>query len=61
MVSWFTKAFQFIKEKFGLPVVICPALGGLGAGIIALKYPGILYWGFTNVNACSWFTKAFKF
>ncbi|EOY11830.1 Chloride channel protein CLC-f isoform 1 [Theobroma cacao] len=23
---------------------------GLGAGIIALKYPGILYWGFTNVN-----------
>ncbi|XVE80666.1 hypothetical protein DITRI_Ditri14bG0156800 [Diplodiscus trichospermus] len=26
------------------------AAGGLGAGIIALKYPGILYWGFTNVN-----------
>jgi H+/Cl- antiporter ClcA len=25
-------------------------LGGLGAGIIALKYPGILYWGFTNVE-----------
>ncbi|KAK8497648.1 hypothetical protein V6N12_042836 [Hibiscus sabdariffa] len=37
-------------EKFGLPTVICPALGGLGAGIIALNYPGILYWGFTNVN-----------
>ncbi|XVE50965.1 hypothetical protein DITRI_Ditri01bG0204800 [Diplodiscus trichospermus] len=50
LVSWFTKAFEFIKEKFGLPGVICPALGGLGAGIIALKYPGILYWGFTNVN-----------
>ncbi|XP_007020306.2 PREDICTED: chloride channel protein CLC-f isoform X1 [Theobroma cacao] len=50
LVSWFTKAFEFIKEKFGLPSVICPALGGLGAGIIALKYPGILYWGFTNVN-----------
>ncbi|XP_022733128.1 chloride channel protein CLC-f isoform X2 [Durio zibethinus] len=50
LVSWFTKAFEFIKEKFGLPAVICPALGGLGAGIIALKYPGILYWGFTNVN-----------
>ncbi|KAK8542564.1 hypothetical protein V6N13_136864 [Hibiscus sabdariffa] len=43
-------AFEYIKEKFGLPAVICPALGGLGAGIIALKYPGILYWGFTNVN-----------
>ncbi|XP_012434333.1 chloride channel protein CLC-f isoform X2 [Gossypium raimondii] len=50
LVSWFTKAFEFIKEKYGLPSVICPALGGLGAGMIALKYPGILYWGFTNVN-----------
>ncbi|KAB2006040.1 hypothetical protein ES319_D11G313400v1 [Gossypium barbadense] len=50
LVSWFTKAFEFIKEKYGLPAVICPTLGGLGAGMIALKYPGILYWGFTNVN-----------
>ncbi|KAE8679190.1 Chloride channel protein CLC-f [Hibiscus syriacus] len=50
LVSWFTEAFEYIKEKFGLPTVICPALGGLGAGIIALNYPGILYWGFTNVN-----------
>ncbi|KHG19218.1 Chloride channel CLC-f -like protein [Gossypium arboreum] len=50
LVSWFTKAFEFIKEKYGLPAVICPALGGFGAGMIALKYPGILYWGFTNVN-----------
>ncbi|XP_075494659.1 chloride channel protein CLC-f-like [Primulina tabacum] len=50
LVSWFTKAFQLIKEKFGIPDVVCPALGGLGAGLIALKYPGILYWGFTNVD-----------
>ncbi|XP_059662308.1 chloride channel protein CLC-f [Cornus florida] len=50
LVNWFSKAFEFIKEKFGLPAVVCPALGGLGAGIIALKYPGILYWGFTNVD-----------
>ncbi|KAK8318084.1 hypothetical protein V6Z12_A13G151800 [Gossypium hirsutum] len=50
LVSWFTAAFEYIKEKLGLPTVICPALGGLGAGIIALRYPGILYWGFTNVN-----------
>ncbi|KAJ0102716.1 hypothetical protein Patl1_03668 [Pistacia atlantica] len=50
LVAWFTKFFDFIKEKFGLPPVVCPALGGLGAGIIALKYPGILYWGFTNVE-----------
>ncbi|XP_042949997.1 chloride channel protein CLC-f isoform X2 [Carya illinoinensis] len=50
LVAWFTKSFDFIKEKFDLPAVVCPALGGLGAGIIALKYPGILYWGFTNVE-----------
>lgn len=50
LVVWFTKLFEFIREKFGLPSVVCPALGGLGAGIIALKYPGILYWGFTNVD-----------
>ncbi|CAK9148932.1 unnamed protein product [Ilex paraguariensis] len=50
LVVWFNKAFEAIKEKFGLPAVVCPALGGLGAGIIALKYPGILYWGFTNVD-----------
>lgn len=50
LVAWFTKFFDFIKEKYDLPAVVCPALGGLGAGIIALKYPGILYWGFTNVE-----------
>lgn len=50
LVAWFNKFFEVIQEKFGLPTVVCPALGGLGAGIIALKYPGILYWGFTNVE-----------
>lgn len=50
LVAWFTKFFDYIQEKFGLPTVVCPAIGGLGAGIIALKYPGILYWGFTNVE-----------
>ncbi|KAK0600609.1 hypothetical protein LWI29_016631 [Acer saccharum] len=50
LVAWFTKSFEFIKERFDLPAVVCPALGGLGAGLIALKYPGILYWGFTNVE-----------
>ncbi|KAF3511923.1 hypothetical protein F2Q69_00010154, partial [Brassica cretica] len=50
LVTWFTKSFEFIKDKFGLPTIVCPALGGLGAGMIALKYPGILYWGFTNVE-----------
>uniref|UniRef100_A0A1J3IUQ3 Chloride channel protein n=1 Tax=Noccaea caerulescens TaxID=107243 RepID=A0A1J3IUQ3_NOCCA len=50
LVTWFTKSFDYIKDKFGLPAIVCPALGGLGAGLIALKYPGILYWGFTNVE-----------
>ncbi|KAH6795850.1 hypothetical protein C2S51_036836 [Perilla frutescens var. frutescens] len=50
LLAWFTNTFQFIKERFGIPDVVCPALGGLGAGLIALKYPGILYWGFTNVD-----------
>ncbi|MQM19165.1 hypothetical protein Taro_052165, partial [Colocasia esculenta] len=50
LVTWFTKLFEYIKDRFDLPVVVCPALGGLGAGIIALRYPGILYWGFTNVD-----------
>ncbi|CDY42374.1 BnaA08g00400D [Brassica napus] len=50
LVTWFTKSFEFIKDKFGLPAIVCPALGGLGAGMVALKYPGILYWGFTNVE-----------
>ncbi|TKY49885.1 Chloride channel protein CLC-f [Spatholobus suberectus] len=50
LVAWFTKLFKIIQDKFGIPTVVCPALGGLGAGIIALKYPGILYWGFTNVD-----------
>lgn len=50
LVTWFTWAFEFMKERFGIPAVACPALGGLGAGMIALKYPGVLYWGFTNVD-----------
>ncbi|KAK1440152.1 hypothetical protein QVD17_05977 [Tagetes erecta] len=50
LVAWFEKAFKYIKEKFGLPTIVSPALGGLMAGLIALKYPGVLYWGFTNVD-----------
>ncbi|GAB2230345.1 hypothetical protein Droror1_Dr00014608 [Drosera rotundifolia] len=50
LVAWFSTSFEFMREKFGLPAVVCPALGGLGAGMIALKYPGTLYWGFTNVD-----------
>jgi H+/Cl- antiporter ClcA len=50
LVTWFSSLFGHIKEKYDFPIVVYPALGGLGAGLIALKYPGILYWGFTNVE-----------
>ncbi|XP_076929620.1 chloride channel protein CLC-f-like [Bidens hawaiensis] len=50
LLTWFSNAFEYIKERFNVPAVVTPALGGLGAGIIALKYPGVLYWGFNNVD-----------
>ncbi|KAK3158941.1 hypothetical protein QOZ80_2AG0143730 [Eleusine coracana subsp. coracana] len=50
LVAWFSSLFGHIKEKYDFPIVVYPALGGLGAGLIALKYPGVLYWGFTNVE-----------
>ncbi|XP_076942546.1 chloride channel protein CLC-f-like [Bidens hawaiensis] len=50
LLTWFSNAFEYIEERFNLPAVVTPALGGLGAGIIALKYPGVLYWGFNNVD-----------
>ncbi|CAA0841151.1 Chloride channel protein CLC-f [Striga hermonthica] len=50
LLAWFTEVFKFAKEKYGIPDVVCPAIGGLGAGLIALRYPGILYWGFNNVD-----------
>jgi hypothetical protein len=34
----------------GCPASMTPAIGALQTGIIALKYPGVLYWGFTNVD-----------
>lgn len=50
LVDWFTNFFNFLKERLGIPSTVTPALGGLGVGIIALRYPGVLYWGFTNVE-----------
>lgn len=50
LVEWFTSIFNVIKERIGIPTTVTPALGGLGVGLIALKYPGVLYWGFTNVE-----------
>jgi len=50
LVAWFTHAFDFLKHQLGVPTSITPAIGALLTGIIALQYPGVLYWGFTNVD-----------
>nr|GEV18716.1 chloride channel protein CLC-f-like [Tanacetum cinerariifolium] len=44
----FTVPTYDLKSAAELPLYLI--LGGLGAGIIALKYPGVLYWGFNNVD-----------
>ncbi|EFJ35443.1 hypothetical protein SELMODRAFT_80641 [Selaginella moellendorffii] len=50
LVAFFTGMFEFVKERVGIPLSVTPAMGGLGIGLLALAYPGVLYWGFTNVN-----------
>jgi len=50
LVAWFTHAFDFLKHQLGVPTSVTPAIGAFLTGIIALQYPGVLYWGFTNVD-----------
>ncbi|KAG0599558.1 hypothetical protein M758_12G161400 [Ceratodon purpureus] len=50
LVAWFTRIFDFTKDQLGVPASVTPAIGALLTGVIALKYPGVLYWGFTNVD-----------
>lgn len=50
LIAYWTRWFDFLKDRIGIPLSITPALGGLCTGLIALKYPGVLYWGFTNVD-----------
>lgn len=50
LVAWFTRMFNFLETQFTIPHSVSPAVGGLFVGIIALGYPGVLYWGFTNVD-----------
>lgn len=38
-------------EKQGLSPVLMPAIGGLVTGLMACRYPEVLYQGFGNVNA----------
>lgn len=50
LVTWFTHMFDFLKGQLGVPTSITPAIGAFLTGVIALQYPGVLYWGFTNVD-----------
>lgn len=50
LVAWLMRMFDFLKDQLGIPISVTPAIGGLLAGLIALRYPGVLYWGFTNVD-----------
>ncbi|KAJ4749422.1 Chloride channel protein [Rhynchospora pubera] len=44
------EAVERLHQKTGLSKAVFPALGGLFVGIMALKYPEVLYWGFENVD-----------
>ncbi|KAJ3704307.1 hypothetical protein LUZ61_008012 [Rhynchospora tenuis] len=44
------EAVERLHQKTGLSKAVFPALGGLCVGIMALKYPEVLYWGFENVD-----------
>lgn len=50
MTDYFTHMFEFLRDRIGIPATVTPAIGGLVTGLIALRYPGVLYWGFTNVD-----------
>lgn len=50
LVAWFTRTFGFLNDQLGVPISVTPAIGALFTGVIALRYPGVLYWGFTNVD-----------
>jgi H+/Cl- antiporter ClcA len=50
MTTYFTELFEFLRDRIGVPPTVTPAIGGLVTGFIALRYPGVLYWGFTNVD-----------
>nr|CAD1839301.1 unnamed protein product [Ananas comosus var. bracteatus] len=39
-----------VQRTTGIPKAVLPAMGGLTAGLLALAYPEVLYWGFENVD-----------
>lgn len=45
-----TASFEWLQKTTGLPSGFLPPIGGLCVGLVALKYPEVLYWGFANVD-----------
>ena len=45
-----SEAFSQLRRNGALEIAM-PAVGGLFTGIVALRYPEVLYQGFGNVNA----------
>lgn len=39
-----------IQNTFSIPKSVFPVVGGFTVGLIALRYPEVLYWGFDNVD-----------
>ncbi|KAL1805336.1 chloride channel protein CLC-e isoform X2 [Daucus carota subsp. sativus] len=48
--SFMVASFDNVHKNVGIPKAVFPVFGGLAIGLIALKYPEILYWGFDNVD-----------
>ena len=42
--------FQRLEQE-GVPPMLMPAIGGTVTGLLACRYPEVLYQGFGNVNA----------
>ncbi|KAL6839843.1 hypothetical protein ACP4OV_029653 [Aristida adscensionis] len=45
-----TETVESLQKTTRLPMAASPAFGGLIVGLLALKYPEVLYWGFENVD-----------
>ncbi|KAG6553623.1 hypothetical protein Mapa_004537 [Marchantia paleacea] len=48
--AYATASFEWLQKTTGLPAGFLPPIGGLCVGLVALKYPEVLYWGFANVD-----------
>ncbi|KAL3700990.1 hypothetical protein R1sor_019012 [Riccia sorocarpa] len=48
--AYATTVFEWLQKTVGIPPGFLPPLGGLCVGLVSLRYPEVLYWGFANVD-----------